>query len=260
MNMQNYKDQKQITIHLLVKGALDHFKQRKRIRHKFEQISNNNNKYQIKVHFLVGKDLEQTQGIRNISVPDQITKEIEMFDDIIVGNFIDTYENLVYKSLMGLEWFIQQASSNKADKFLMLLDDDVDLKVSELYKLIDQRLIHNQNNQEQLLCPWKNAQRARVSRRGPWGVPISTYPSSHWPSYCGGACYLMNFQAAEKLYQSALKIRSFDVKVEDAFMTGILRERASFDLEPVSPICVHRVEKDSVTGRFIEDQNIKRKM
>ena len=229
--------------------------------------------YQIKVHFLVGKDLEKTQGLRgsslnnnstnydNLSSPDQITKEIEMFDDIIVGNFIDTYENLVYKSLMGLEWFIQQTSSNKSNKFLMLLDDDVDLKVSELYKLIDQKVIHNQNNQEeQLLCPWKNAQRARVSRRGPWGVPISTYPSSHWPSYCGGACYLMNFQAAEKLYQSALKIRSFDVKIEDAFMTGVLRERASFDLEPVSPICVHRVEKDSVTGRFIEDQNVRRKM
>lgn len=256
------QNKKKATIHLLVKGALDHFQERQNIRRKFRLLDDRNN-HEIIVHFLVGKELNKYEEIRKshlnnlnnteLSVPVSIKNEIETYDDIIVGNFIDTYDNLVYKSLTGLEWFIRQTKSKRNNQYLMLIDDDVDLKIPELYKLIEKQQ-ENTANKQQLFCPWKNARRARVSRRGPWGVPISIYPASHWPSYCGGACYLMNIIAAEQLYDSALNIKTFDVKVEDAFMTGVLRERARFELEAVNPICVHHVKEDSVTGRFIESQ------
>lgn len=64
----------------------------------------------------------------------------------------------------------------------------------------------------------------------------------------------MNFEAAHQLYTSAKSINNFDVKIEDAFITGILRERSRLDLETVKPICVHNFSKDSVTGKFLEDK------
>lgn len=64
----------------------------------------------------------------------------------------------------------------------------------------------------------------------------------------------MNYQAASQLYESARSAVAFDVHVEDAFVTGVLRQRASLDLESVKPICIHHVSKDSATGKFLEDQ------
>lgn len=315
-----FEPKKKTELLLLVKGANIHKSKRTALRNYYRNLKENESlsnyrqfldKYDIKIKFIVGKsavssrkakisyETSATQKTSNsdgwdTSAPsnnqtsssyldEQILQESKEFNDIIIGDFEDTYENLVLKSLTGLEWYTQQDKRHRSD-YLLLVDDDVEVQVPELLQLVKNKEAEAAQKAESLqrknkkrgtkddsgdvkedveqdpmlLCPWKNARRARVSRRGPWGVPIKTYPSSYWPSYCGGACYLMNYQAAKDLYESAKKTVAFDVHVEDAFITGVLRQRANLQLESTRPVCVHHASKDSATGKWLEDQKEKR--
>ena len=278
------KTNNQKTILLLFKGAITHHTKRLALRDFYKNEVSPHLKgknFNIQVKFLVGTDSKkQSNSISTLD--EQILKEAQNYEDMIIGDFEDTYENLVLKSLLGLQWFTDLEDSYRPE-YMLLIDDDVSVQVEDLVKLlknkeeeIDREKNHHhltfnqrkslsvnadldsdETTKEQepmLLCPWKNARRARVSRRGPWAVPIKSYPTNFWPSYCGGACYLLNFSAAEKLYEAAKTAVAYDVKVEDAFVTGVLRVRAGFDLESTRPICQHNLSKDSVTGQFLENR------
>ena len=62
----------------------------------------------------------------------QIYKESEKYEDIIQGDFLDTYNNLSYKAVMGSVWvseFCEQA------EFVVKADDDQFFDVYEVYFL-----------------------------------------------------------------------------------------------------------------------------
>ena len=62
----------------------------------------------------------------------KIYKESEKYEDIIQGDFIDTYHNLSYKAVMGNVWvseFCEQA------EFVVKADDDQFFDVYEVYFL-----------------------------------------------------------------------------------------------------------------------------
>ena len=61
---------------------------------------------------------------------EQIEKENLLHGDIVQGNFLDSYKNLTYKTVMGHMWvssFCTQA------EFLMKADDDIYLDIYGLY-------------------------------------------------------------------------------------------------------------------------------
>lgn len=284
--VDNDSKNKQKSILLLFKGAITHHTKRQALRKFYQTEVNPHFKdYNIQVKFLVGTDVKDFNNLQSSSNNDdnnnnnirktlistldtEILKEAKSFNDMIIGDFEDTYENLVLKSLLGLQWFTSLEEKSRPE-YLLLIDDDVSVKINDLVRLLRNKeeenskktsrnlLIESSPENEKdpmLLCPWKNARRARVSRRGPWAVPIKTYPTNFWPSYCGGACYLLNYSAASKLHDAAKSAVAFDVNVEDAFVTGVLRVRAGFELESTRPICQHNLSKDSVTGQFLENR------
>ena len=62
----------------------------------------------------------------------KIYKESEKYEDIIQGDFIDTYHNLSYKAVMGNVWvseFCEQA------EFVVKADDDQFIDLYEVYFL-----------------------------------------------------------------------------------------------------------------------------
>jgi hypothetical protein len=55
------------------------------------------------------------------------------------------------------------------------------------------------------------------------------------------------------LYEASKNLADpVDVRIEDAFITGVLRKRAGMGIYSTRPICVHHYAKDSVTGKFLE--------
>ena len=78
---------------LLVKGALDHQQKRDSIREIYKSEFLN-------VRFIVGK------STKNDNLNEEILQEVYEFNDVIIGDFEDTYENLVFKSLAALYWYV----------------------------------------------------------------------------------------------------------------------------------------------------------
>ena len=225
---------------LLVKGALDHHEKRDSIREIYK------NEF-LNVRFIVGK------STKNDHLNENILQEVYQFNDIIIGDFEDTYDNLVFKSLAALYWYVSLKPEVRP-KYVLLIDDDVEVSISELNQVLEsQGNFHEERHDPFLLCPWKNPKHARVTRRGPWAVSTDKYSESYWPSYCGGACYLVNFEAASRLYEASKNLAEpVDVRIEDAFITGVLRKRAGMGIYSTRPICVHHYSRDSVTGKFLE--------
>jgi len=231
---------KNTRILLLVKGALDHQQKRDSIREIYKSEFLN-------VRFIVGK------STKNDNLNEEILQEVYEFNDVIIGDFEDTYENLVFKSLAALYWYVSLRKELRP-KYVLLIDDDVEVSINDLNHVLEsQGNIHEEKHDPFLLCPWKNPKHARVTRRGPWAVSTDKYSESYWPSYCGGACYLVNFEAASRLYEASKNLADpVDVRIEDAFITGVLRKRAGMGIYSTRPICVHHYAKDSVTGKFLE--------
>ena len=84
---------------------------------------------------MLGYSLEQTQQ-------DSIRNESLVHGDIVQGNFLDSYKNLTYKTVMGHMWvsrFCRQA------QFVMKTDDDIYLDLYGLYTTA-RRYINDQVN------------------------------------------------------------------------------------------------------------------
>ena len=71
-------------------------------------------KDRIKVVFIIGKTRDKT-------VQDYVTSESRLFRDIVFGNFIDKYDYLTLKTILGLKWTRHFCKGS----YVMKADDDV---------------------------------------------------------------------------------------------------------------------------------------
>lgn len=65
---------------------------------------------------------------------ERIQRENEAYDDVIVEDFRDTYNNLTIKSLMLLKWVKNNCNSTN---YVMKTDDDVYINMKNLAQLIN---------------------------------------------------------------------------------------------------------------------------
>ena len=71
-------------------------------------------------------------NVHNSTLQDAFFAESNTFDDILQENFIDSYENLTYKTIMGFKWAVTNCRSAQ---FIMKTDDDMYVNVPEVVKL-----------------------------------------------------------------------------------------------------------------------------
>jgi beta-1,3-galactosyltransferase 1 len=76
----------------------------------------NNNTGLARYVFLLGT-------LDNATLQEQLRQESMQFKDIIQFNFVDSYRNITYKSIMGFKWAVQFCSKVK---FIFKTDDDVE--------------------------------------------------------------------------------------------------------------------------------------
>lgn len=111
-----------------------------------------------------------------------VEKEAQMFDDIIVEDFIDSYFNLTIKTAFAMKNFLRHFENSK---YFMKIDDDVFLNVDNLKKMIEQapsdaligRVAFN-------LKPIRD-------EYNKWFVPSFLYPEDEYPPFLRGSAYLI---------------------------------------------------------------------
>lgn len=99
---------------VIVHSALDHQPRRQTFREVYGDVINTR-PYRFKVVFLLGRPEDDI-------LQEQLEAEAEVHDDIVQGNFVDSYRNLTHKAIVGYQWLDENCEGSK---LVMKLDDDV---------------------------------------------------------------------------------------------------------------------------------------
>ena len=109
-----------LSVIVLVKSAAINFERRNSIRKTWGSPGNCNNAT-IRTVFLIGLTSDKTAQLK-------IRKENDRYQDIIQGDFIDSYFNITLKTLMGLKWAYLFCKSD----YYLFADDDYYISTKNL--------------------------------------------------------------------------------------------------------------------------------
>ena len=151
-----------------------------------------------------------------------IHQEANDYDDIVQGNYQDTYANLTLKALNGLEY--RHKICYQPD-YILAVDDDTYVNMESLKNHLE-RL---RDSTDFIECSERTVVKGKVWRQGRWAVDPEIYPAEKYPTYCNGPCYLMPKSTATQLYNQTLTT-FHDIQADDALITGIYRVKSEIPL------------------------------
>ncbi len=172
-----------------------------------------NFKVNLQLFFVLGRsrddDVERNGGGPAASFLDA---EIRQHRDILMCNFIDTYDNLTLKGLTTLKW-VNSTCNRSSVEFLFKTDDDVYVVVPKVLALAKEAI---ENGSHFLGVMSHNG---TVRRSGKWAVTQEEYSSDSYPGYCVGGGYGITRRGFVLLMDSVDKVPLF--RMEDVFFTGL---------------------------------------
>ena len=149
--------------------------------------------------FLLGATRDQ--GLQGALVWEQ-----GLYGDLVQQDFVDSYENLTLKTMMGLEWavtFCPQA------KVVLKADTDVFVNLPRLISAI--KKFPGFGSIRGLCQTW-----SRPMRRSKWAVTYEQYPQEVYPPFCKGTRYFMPMKVARALVEVSPH-RPF-LRLEDVYL------------------------------------------
>ncbi len=167
------------------------------------QWPNQKIKRELRLVFVLGKHKD---GRLNSAV----AEELERYDDIVQGDFMDAYTNMTLKSLLGLKYVMEDCPNAEV---LLKSDDDMFINLPYLLDILQEKEIHHS-----IVGP-KNTG-SKVMRTGKWAVSREAFPFGHYPVYESGAAYVISIDLIRDLYETAEYVPPFHV--DDVYITGVL--------------------------------------
>ncbi|KTG34023.1 hypothetical protein cypCar_00025317 [Cyprinus carpio] len=145
-----------------------------------------------------------------------VEQESQIFHDILVEDFVDSYHNLTLKTIMGMRWVTSFCPNAQ---YVMKTDSDIFVNMDNL--------VFN------LLRPNSKPRRrfftGHVINGGPirdvhskWFMSRELYPDSRYPPFCSGTGYVFSGDIAELIYKTSLHTRL--LHLEDVYVGLCLRK------------------------------------
>ncbi|XP_065511130.1 beta-1,3-galactosyltransferase 2-like [Caloenas nicobarica] len=137
-----------------------------------------------------------------------LEEESLLHHDIIQQDFLDTYNNLTLKTLMGLEWVSKHCANAS---YVVKADRDVFLNLKYLVRrfLVPPKTSFATGHVYRNTGPLRN-------RAYKWFVPREVYPNATYPPYCGGPAYVLSGDLAPRIYGVAQALPA--INMEDSFV------------------------------------------
>ena len=156
----------------------------------------------IRLLFIVGQN--------NKMVNEKIQIEAEKYQDIVQGDFQDTYKNLTLKSMLGLKYLKLNCLGIR---YALKCDDDTFLNLPYfVHFLVEQPLVRS------FLGPLN--QKSQSLRLGKWRVTQNEFPPEVYPPYVSGNAYIMTSDLVKEIYDTAKYVKP--ISIDDAYLTGII--------------------------------------
>ena len=163
----------------------------------------------VKVIFLLGADAyESINTLHPI-----IQQESNTYHDIIKGDFIDHYDNLTYKTVLGLYWvnnFCLKAN------YVVKIDDDTILNVYKLIYFLHELDKSGRSTSTLMYCKIAAYSLPDRIESSKFYVSYTEYPYAFYPLYCAGPGYLFSNDVAIALYEASKQVPFY--KYEDVYI------------------------------------------
>ncbi|KAH8308718.1 beta-1,3-galactosyltransferase 1 [Drosophila kikkawai] len=244
----------------------------------------------VRVVFVIGRSRDEAL-VGNETLT-RIHSEAEQYNDIIQGNFVDSYNNLTLKSVMALKHISRSCSNTSA--FFLKCDDDTFLNIPNLLHFLlggtiplynDTLDYHDRftflatspqnrmNDSSGVMYGHQFCNVVPVSDvTSKWYMPSYMYPPEAYPKYLSGAGYLLSIDVVQRLYEASLNTTL--VYLEDVYITGLCAQRANvkrrhhplFSFAHSKKLCAfkgsilqHQVKDDSMVEAWnhVSDYSIK---
>lgn len=196
---------------IIVSSSAQAYKNRMVIRHTWG--ADNALQRRWKTVFLIGEG-------NTVAVSDQVSRESQIFGDIIQGDYHETFGNKVFKIESGFEWAAKYCSFD----FLLKTDDDVFVNTRSLVTFLRGDGVPKSNFYFGNLM-----HNSPVFRTGYYAVSKEDHPDNFFKDYMSGGGYVLSKDLVIRFTQM------FDVvkplKIDDAY---IGRLAADIAVKPVS--------------------------
>lgn len=171
--------------------------------------------------FLLGKKQEEQETQQQLL----LEAESNEHHDLIQQDFLDTYNNLTLKTLMGMNWVARHCPQAN---YVMKTDSDMFVNTNYLVHKILQPQLQSKTNYftGRLMI---NASPIR-DRKNKWYMPEEEYHDKRYPAFCSGTGYLFSGDLAEKIYTASLSIPR--LHLEDVYVGMCL---AKLHIQPRPP-------------------------
>ncbi|VDL99873.1 unnamed protein product [Schistocephalus solidus] len=150
----------------------------------------------------------------------RVYEEADIYDDLIIGDYEDTYVNLTYKMITSYRW-VSAFCRGKADIFLFL-DDDYRFNANNVLSYLDTL---QPREQTRLLAgplmSWRKVLRPfKDPFRNKWALTFDEVPWSDFPPYFCGASYLVGMDVIHDMVIAAAYTRW--LWVDDVFLGFVI--------------------------------------
>ena len=197
---------------ILVKSSVHHFTMRKTLRKIWRQQNPTN----IVVAFLLGYSHRYAHLVKS---------ESQTYHDIIQENFVDSYINNTYKTIMAFNWATKYCSGystgvgSRGADFIVFIDDDFYVLYNELAHYL--QTLPSKNVLAGALVVDPIPYRDKFYK---WYVSRSDYAPNYYPDYLSGGIFVVSRDVLEKFHHTFPYVKY--IVVDDAYL-GIVAHKLS---------------------------------
>lgn len=218
---------KSLTFIVVVHTAIENFNKRLGIRQTWANPTHYKN-LTMRTVFFVGKPKDKTlQGL--------IESESEQHNDLVQGNFLDTYRNITYKAVMAFQWVYEFCSHAQ-----MVLKVDDDMFVN-MFKLMQWRLPVLRHQPRQMMCEVVRNGRIRREKGDKWAIlPEELLGRKKYPTYCRGYLVLVTPDLIKLALDKVSSTPFF--WIDDVYLYGLVPEGLNIKWHNLVPLIPETTE------------------
>ncbi|XP_053388197.1 beta-1,3-galactosyltransferase 1-like [Mercenaria mercenaria] len=193
---------KTIDILILITTVSDHFEIRQTLRSTWLNYTRKNTA-NVRYVFLLGDR-------SGFALRTSIIKENAKYKDIVKGNFIDSYRNLTYKTMLGLKWTVSFFSKAR---FVLKTDEDVFVNIPNILKLIYNK---SEDFDKTLGRKCTSIQPVERSVSSNSYIPKSINNNDTYLPFCSGTGYISSMVLIKEIYNVSINVTFFPL--EDVYI------------------------------------------
>ncbi|XP_060077897.1 beta-1,3-galactosyltransferase 1-like [Ylistrum balloti] len=147
----------------------------------------------------------------NVHIENMIRENNE-YKDILLVDFLDSYSNLTYKTVMAFKWITRRCPQTE---FVMKVDDDV-----WVHKPILMMTLRHKKFRFGGYCMFNSSPFRNMDSK--YYASYESFPERVYPPFCSGTAYLTKIDVIQKILLVSPNVTFFHL--EDVYMALCLRE------------------------------------